>query len=167
MDLKEVFSNQEFLTAPKRGARKELVTDASAYGLGGVLLQMVEDGKCHPVALTSRKLTDSERKFTVTEKECLAAVHSLRKWRFYLHGETDVVVVTDHFSLKWLMSLKDPQGRLGRWMVDIQNFTFTVQYAPGRELVVPGTLIRDSSSAISYLRSWNVGYCSPDWGTHV
>ena len=96
------------------------------------------------MVFTSRKPTDSEKKFTVTEKDCLAVVHSLRKWRFYLHGETDVVVVTDRYSLKWLVSLKDPRGRFARWMVDIQDFTFTVQYAPGGELVVPDPLSRDS-----------------------
>ena len=120
------------------------MTNASAYGVGGVLLQREDDGKWHPVSFTSRKLTDAERKFTVTEKECLAVVHGLRKWRFYLHGETDVVVVTDHCSLRWLMSLKDPRGRLARWMVSIQDFDFTVVYAPGGELVVPDTLSQDS-----------------------
>ena len=143
-ELKDALSSPDVLAPPRRGAKKKLMTDASSYGLGGVLLQMTTEGRWRPVSFTSRKLTDAERKFTVTEKECLAVVHALRKWRFYLHGEEDVVVITDHCSLKWLMSLKDPRGRLARWMVDVQDFEFTVKYAPGSALVVPDALSRDS-----------------------
>ena len=139
-----VLSNPEFLVALRRGASKRLMSDASVYGMGGALLQQEDDGKWHPVSSTSWKLTDAERKFTVTKKECLTVVDGLRKWRFYQHGETEVIVVTDHRSLRWLMSLKDPRGRLERWMVSIQDFDFTVVDAPRGELVVPDTLSRDS-----------------------
>ena len=143
-DLKGVLGDPDFLAAPKRGASKRLMTDARAYGIGGVLLQRGEDDKWRPIAFTSRKLSGAEKTFTVTERECLAVVHGLRKWRFYLHGEKDVVVVTDHGSLKWVMSLRDPRGKLARWMVGIQDFDFTVRYAPGGDLVVPDTLSRDA-----------------------
>lgn len=143
-DLKSVLSNSDFLAPLRRGAPKKLMTDASGYGLGGVLLQEESDGRWRPVAFTSRKLTDSERKFTVTERECLAVVHGLQKWRPYLHGERGVTIVTDHCSRKWLMRLRDPRGRLARWMVEVQDFDFTVQYAPGSALVVPDTLSRDA-----------------------
>ncbi len=56
-------------------------------------------------------------------------------------------MVTDHHALKWLLSLKDPRGRLARWMMEIQDFDFKVIYAPGKELVVPDVLSRDSFPA--------------------
>ena len=143
-ELKKVLGDPEFLASPRRGAAKKVMTDASGYGLGGVLLQEESYSKWRPIAFTSRKLTESERKFTVTERECLAVVHGLRKWRPYLHGEKGVTIVTDHCSLKWLMSLRDLRGRLARWMVEVQDFDFTVQYAPGSALVVPDTLSRDA-----------------------
>ena len=83
------------------------------------MLQDSSPGVWRPVAFTSRKMTDAEVKYTVTERECLAIVHALRKWRCYLHGEPDLIVETDHFSLKWLMSLEEPRGRLARWMVEV------------------------------------------------
>lgn len=66
-------------------------------------------------------------KYTVTERECLAIVHSLKKWRFYLHGGAKFLVMTDHQSLHWLMNMKEPKGRLARWMVEIQDFDFMVE----------------------------------------
>lgn len=99
---------------PRRGAPERLLTDASGYGVGGVLHQGDGPGIWRPVALKSRKMTNAEVKYTVTERECLAVVYALRKWRCYLHGEPNFIVETDHLSLKWLMSLKEPRGRLAR-----------------------------------------------------
>lgn len=72
------------------------MADACDYGLGAVLLQEAYDRRWMPVAFASMKMTDPERKLTVTEKECLAVVHGLRRRRCYLHGEDSVAVVTGH-----------------------------------------------------------------------
>ena len=141
--LKGALRNPEILAAPKRDMQKKVMTDASSYGLGVVLLQMTEEGKWRPVSFTSRLMRLSERKFTTTEKECLAIVHALRKWRHYLHGER-FLVVTDHLALQWLLSLKEPIERLARWVVDVQDFDFVVEHRAGRELVVPDALSRDA-----------------------
>lgn len=109
-----------------RGAPKRILTDASGYGIGGVFLRHCENGTWRPVSFTSRKLIDAEVKYTVTEIECLAVVHGLGKWECFLHGERELVVETDHLSFKWLMSLNDSRGRLARWMVEVQEFDFTL-----------------------------------------
>lgn len=119
------------------------MTDASAYGLGVVLLQEEGDGRWRPVAFASRVLNKAERNYAPTERECLAVVFALHKWRYYLHGET-FVVVTDHLSLKWLLSLKDPRHRLARWVLEIQDFDFIIEHRNGPALVVPDTLSRDA-----------------------
>eukprot|EP00171_Calliarthron_tuberculosum_P022965 IDg22965t1 len=54
--LKGALSNPEALMAPKRGAPKKIMTDASSYGLGGVLLQQGENGEWQPLAYTSKTL---------------------------------------------------------------------------------------------------------------
>ena len=66
-----------------------MVSDASGFGLGAVLLQ---DGR--PVAFESRKLSPAEQNYTVTEQEMLGVVHALKVWRCYLEG-SDFTVVTD------------------------------------------------------------------------
>ena len=98
-ELKDAVADPEILAAPKRGAAKRVMTEASAYGLGGVLLQETSDGKWQPVSFTSRLLKKAERNYSPTERVCLAVIHALRKWRHYLHGE-QFTVVTDHLALK-------------------------------------------------------------------
>ena len=70
-------------------------------------------------------------------------MHALLKWRHYLHGE-HFVAVTDLLSLKWLLSLKDPRDKLARWVVQIQDFDFTIEHRSGPELVVLDTLSRNA-----------------------
>ena len=70
-------------------------------------------------------------------------MHSLQKWSHYLHSES-FTVVTDHLSLKWLLSLKDPREKLARWVIEIQDFDFIIEHRGDPELVVPDTLSRDS-----------------------
>ena len=86
------------------------MTDASDYGIGGVLIQVDEDGLCRPVSFISRKLKPAEKRYTVTERKCLAVVFALKKWRHYLHGGPTFSVITDHEALRWLMDLKEPRG---------------------------------------------------------
>ena len=54
------------------------------------------------------------------------------------------MAVTDHLSLKWLLSLKGPREKLARWVVDIKYFDFTIAHRSGPELVVPDALSRDA-----------------------
>lgn len=142
-DLKAALANPEVLAAPIRGAAKRVMTDASGYGLGGVLLQVREDGKWQSISFTSRSMRQSERNSSPTERECLAVVHALQKWRHYLHGEL-FTVITDHLSLKWLLSLQDPREKLARWAIQIQDLDFKVEHRNGPELVIPDTLSRDA-----------------------
>ncbi len=109
------------------------MTDASSYGLGGVLLQKSDSGVWRPVAYTSKQLKKSELAYTVTEKECYAVVYELREWRRYLYGEK-FIVVTDHLALKWLLSLKDPRERPARWVLEVQEFDFEISYDKGSEV---------------------------------
>ena len=125
-DLKDELSNPMMLACSGPTVRRRVMTDASDYGLGGVALQESKDGKWRPVSFTSRKLKGAEIRYTVTEKECLAVFHALRKWRHYLHGVPGFIVVTDHIALRWLMQLREPRRRLARLMVDVQGYDFEV-----------------------------------------
>ncbi|GFW33568.1 retrovirus-related Pol polyprotein from transposon opus [Trichonephila clavipes] len=89
----------------------------------------------------SRLLTPAERNYSTTEREALAVVWVLKKFRGYIEG-MEITVASDHQPLKWLLNLKSPTGRLARWALKIQSFNLKVQYIPGKANVVADMLSR-------------------------
>ena len=79
--------------------------DASAYALAAVLTQEFEDGE-HPIVYASGTLNAAERNYTMTEKECLALLFAIRKFRPYIEGYK-FIAITDHSALTWLRNQKD------------------------------------------------------------
>ena len=59
-------------------------TDASDYAMGAQIGQKDDNGKLHPVAFYSRKLTPAELNYDIYNKELLAIVASFDKWEHYL-----------------------------------------------------------------------------------
>jgi len=78
--------------------------DASDFGLGAVLTQTI-DGEERVVSFLNRSLNKAERRYSTTEKECLAVLFAIEKLRPYLE-RTHFTVVTDHYSLNWLNSYR-------------------------------------------------------------
>ena len=119
-------------------------TDASNSGLGAVLF--VEDpvlGR-RVVEFASRTLSDSERRFSATEKEALALVWSVERWRHYLLGRSFILEV-DHEPLKMLFSTKRVDRmslRLARWSTRLMMFKFELRYKKGSLHVLPDYLSR-------------------------
>nr|CAN77131.1 hypothetical protein VITISV_022658 [Vitis vinifera] len=72
--------------------------DASDLAMGAVLGQR-EDGKPYVIYYASKTLNEAQRNYTTTEKELLAVVFALDKFRAYLVGSV-IVVFTDHSDLK-------------------------------------------------------------------
>lgn len=142
--IKERLACAPVLVCPDFSKPFILQTDASNVGLGGVLSQDLDDGE-HVIAYGSRALTKAEQKFTATEKECLAVLWAVEKYRPYLEGST-FTVITDHHSLLWLHNLKDPVGRLARWAVRLQQYDFKVIHRKGSAHVVPDALSRGIES---------------------
>jgi hypothetical protein len=138
--IKEYLMSEPILANPDFSLPFKIQTDASDVGVSGVLTQEFKDGE-HSIAYFSRKLTVQERKYTTTEKECLAVLNSIEKFRGYIEG-VKFSVITDHSSLTWLMELKDPPGRLARWVLKIQAYTFDIIYRPGKANQLPDALSR-------------------------
>jgi hypothetical protein len=104
--------------------------DASNYAIGSILVQPDNDGNEHPVAYFSRCLTRAECNYCVTRKELLAVLASLRHWRHYVMGAR-VIVRTDHSSLAWLKSFKNPEQQMARWLEEISQYDVVLQHRPG------------------------------------
>ncbi|XP_041981036.1 uncharacterized protein LOC121734489 [Aricia agestis] len=117
-----------------------LRTDASNYALGAVLLQG-EEKEERPIEYASRLLTSAEQNYSTTEREALAVVWAVERFRSYLDGQP-VIIGSDHQPLRWLLTLKSPTGRLVRWALKLQSFDIQYQYTPGKANVVADTLSR-------------------------
>jgi hypothetical protein len=139
LKIKERITADPILKLPDFTKKFILYTDASNLSIGGALMQ-VHDEKEHPVYFISRKLNSAELNYTVTEKECLAVVWCVTQFRIYLTNE--FIIRTDHQALKWLLDLKDAGGRIMRWILTLQNYTFKVEYIKGSSNVLADGLTR-------------------------
>ena len=117
------------LTLPTVTDEFVLQTDASGIGLGAVL-SVRRDGEELPVAFYSRKLQPRERKYCATELEGLAVVDAVRHFDAYLVTHP-FLVETDHRALEFLNTANHTNGRLARWAMRLEPFTFKIRYRAG------------------------------------
>ncbi len=107
-----------------------LQTDASDFDVGTVPTQLDDNGREMVVAYASKALSARQKKFLATEKEAYAIVFGTQQFRVYLLGR-HFQIVTDHKALCWLHSM-EPKGRLALWILDLQEFDFSVVHRSGR-----------------------------------
>ncbi|XP_070663031.1 uncharacterized protein [Malus domestica] len=138
--LKELLTTAPIIVPPDWSLPFELMCDASDYALGAVLGQR-KDKKPHVIYYASRTLNDAQLNYSTTEKELLAVVFALDKFRSYLIG-TKIIVFTDHAALKYLLTKKEAKPRLIRWMLLLQEFDIEIRDKKGSENVVADHLSR-------------------------
>ena len=125
-------------------------TDASSTGLGAILAQRSNSSyREEIVAYGSCSLTRAEQNYSITERECLAVVWSLEKWRHYLEGKP-FMDVTDHSSLLRVFNTTKASSRLIRWGLCLQEFSFTIEYCRGKLNNAPDALSRATVLASSW-----------------
>ncbi|UTT94608.1 hypothetical protein NDA17_004522 [Ustilago hordei] len=119
-----------------------LETDASDFAIAGVLKQEHE-GRWHPVAFYSRKMSSAKKNYEIHDKELLAVVACLTQWRHMLAGlPNQLVILTDHEALKYFKSQRHITGRQARWAILLADFDFILQYRPGDKGGEPDALTR-------------------------
>ncbi|CAN6685907.1 unnamed protein product [Malus baccata var. baccata] len=138
--LKDLLTTAPIITPPDWSIPFELMCDASDYALGAVLGQR-KNKQPHVIYYASRTLNDAQLNYCTTEKELLAVVFALDKFRSYLIG-TKVIVFTDHAALKYLFTKKEAKPRLIRWMLLLQEFDIEIRDKKGCENVVADHLSR-------------------------
>lgn len=149
LEIKKALVSAPILRSPDFSKRFTIQCDASLTGLGGVLTQDV-DGEEVVVAYCSRSLSRTERNYTVTERELLAVLFSIDKFRPYIEG-TRFTVITDHYSLLWLNKLREPTGKLARWAVKLASHSFDLVHRKGSQHVVPDALSRIPAPEVGVL----------------
>jgi len=100
-ELKEKIMSQPVLSLPKREGKFRVKMDTSGHAIGGVLSQE-QEGKWKLIAFLSRMIQPAERNYKIYDKELLAMVEALTKWRQYLLDIMEPFEVwTDHENLKY------------------------------------------------------------------
>ena len=140
--MKKMLSEDPVLAMPDMLKPFEVQTDASDFALGGVLMQ-----EGHPIAFESRKLSETERRYTAHEKELLAVLHCLRTWRHYLLG-SKFVVKTDNTAVSHFLTQPKLNPRQARWQEHLAEFDFHLEYKTGKSNSVADALSRRTELAV-------------------
>jgi len=139
---KEEIRGLKKLLLPNYNKEFMLGTDASNSGLGAVLLQKDDNKEWRPIQWISKKLTPTEKRYGITEKEMYAVFWAIKKLEYELRGRK-FTLVTDHKALTEIRK-KDyfNNNRVNRWIELIQEFDFEVKYEKGENLAVSDALSR-------------------------
>ena len=131
-ELKEKITSQPVLSLPRRKGKFRVEMDASGHTIGGVLSQE-QDGKWKPIAFLSRTMQATEQNYKIYDKELLAIVEALAKWRQYLLDAVELFEVwTDHENLKYFREPYKLNGQQARWSLKLQDYDFTIKHIPGK-----------------------------------
>ena len=135
--LKDILTSGDVMAYPKDSGLLTLDTDGCGTGKGGTLSQMqyckkTGKEKERPIAHARKSLTKTQRQYCVTRKELLAVVYFVQYFRHYLLGR-DFVIRTDHSAFRWVMSFKDPQDQMARWLEVLNQYRFKIVHRSGRK----------------------------------
>ena len=128
--LKEAMTSTPVLRYPDLQKPFLLDCDASGHSIGAVLSQEDGDGE-KVVAYFSKTLSRPEMNYCTTRRELLAVVRSVEHFHQYLYG-SPFTLRTDHASLAWLMSFRNPEGQLARWIETLGAYTYTIIHRKGK-----------------------------------
>ena len=144
-NIKDTVLSTECLTTidhDNMGDRKIFVTcDASDRRTGACLSFGSTWEAARPVAWDSVQLSQAEKNYPTHEKEMLAIVRALKRFRADLLG-TRFTVYTDHRTLECFQGQRDLSRRQARWQEFLAEYDFEVVYVKGEENTVADALSR-------------------------
>ena len=107
-----------------------IASDASGFGIAGILSMIFDDQLEHPIAFTSRVLTATEKRYSTIEKECLALIYSIQSFKTYVYGR-HFTLLTDHQPLRHITHMTNNNPRLVRWSLFLSEYDYEVKFKPG------------------------------------
>jgi hypothetical protein len=151
--LKQKLVNAPVLAVPNFNQSFVLETDACDTGIGAVLMQ-----NGHPVAYLSKHLCPRNQALSVYEKECLAILMAVDKWRPYLQHQK-FLIKTDHNNLLHITEQRVTSKLQHKAMIKLMDLDYVIQYKKGIHNMAADSLSRyDPGSDISAISE-----CVPSW----
>ena len=140
--LKDKLSKEPMTYLPDFSKPFIVTCDASEIGMGAVLAQEI-DGKRQVIEFLSKTFNPVEKRYSTIEREASAIMFALEKWQHYLKG-IEFIVESDHKPLKWLLSMSNCEGKLGRMARYLQGEYMIkgIEYVKGEENLLADTLSR-------------------------
>ena len=142
-EIKNELARPTTLTLYNFDAPTKIAADASAYGLGAVLLQQ-HSGVWKPVTLASRSMTVTENRYWQIKKEALAFVWACEKFSDYVISEV-ISLKTDHKPLVPLLSKTNPDCLppcVFCFQIHLMRFDYSIKHVPSNHLYTADTLNR-------------------------
>ena len=102
------------------------------------------------IAYVSKELKPHERNYLIYNLELAAVIFALKIWRHYLLGD-QVLIYTDHKSLKYIFTQRDLNMRQRRWLELMADYDIDLQYHPGKVNTVPDALSRKPEACLAMM----------------
>ncbi len=140
-DLKDKLVTSPILVKANLCKQFILETDASQHHVAAVLLQYDDEGLPRALGYFSKKLKNTEVRYSTTDREALAIVLACRQFHHYLRG-TKFVIGTDHQPITTVFRQRTKSPRMNRWMLEMREYRFRIEYKKGKNNVVADQLSR-------------------------
>lgn len=128
-ELKEAFTSEKVLAHFDPALKTMIETDTSDHAIGMILLQVGDDGVMRPITFDSKSLLSAQLNYKIHDKEMLAIITALIKWRMFLHLTSDRFnVMTNNRLLEYIMTSKQLNRRQAWWNRFLADFDFDIRY---------------------------------------
>ena len=139
--LKNIMTNPPVLALPDFTQPFVLEADASGSGIGAVLMQ-----QGRPISFMSRTLGPKASAASTYEKEAMAILEALRKWKHYF-ASTSLIIRTDQQRLRYIHDQKIVEGIQHKLLVKLLGYNYKIEYKKGKDNKAADALSRATHSS--------------------
>ena len=113
-----------------------------------------DNEEIHPVAFFSSALKGSQKNWSAHSKEAYAIVMAIRHWYVYL-AEIEFTIKSDHDPLVKLRNMKDPRGKFARWITELEEYRYNIEYILGKSNIIADSLSKNlNATDFESLDNW-------------
>ena len=130
-NIKKELAEALSLNIPDWSRKFIIKTDTSKIAVGAVLCQIGDNGETRTLGYHSETLSKAGRNWSTTERELYGIISASRRWKTYCCDK--ITFVSDHEPLKTISQQKDPRGKIGHWILELENLDYQIKYIKGSE----------------------------------